>query len=103
METLNHAIFSCLAPFILPPYAKKSFEYCDFAFADGGNRTLAASAASNGAIHYANVPQQILCRWTSKKLSFSGPKYKTGKKQKSYQQERSENVFGKSKLENLVR
>ena len=28
METLDHAIFSCLAPFILPPYAEKSSEYC---------------------------------------------------------------------------
>ena len=61
METLDHAIFSCLAPFlILPPYAereKKPSEYCDFAFADGGNRTRAASTASVRAIHYTIAPQ----------------------------------------------
>ena len=47
---------------ILPPYAereKKTSEYCDFAFADGGNRTRAASTARERAIHYAIAPRQI--------------------------------------------
>ena len=30
METLDHAISSCLAPFTLPPCAEKPSEYCDF-------------------------------------------------------------------------
>ena len=56
MKTLDHAIISCLAPFILPPYAEKSSEYCDFAFADGSIRTQAASSASDRAIHYTIAP-----------------------------------------------
>ena len=64
MEMLDHANFSCLAPFlILPPYAereKKTSEYCAFAFADGGNRTPAASTASKRAIHYTIAPRHIL-------------------------------------------
>ena len=45
---------------ILPPYAereKKPPEYCVFVFADGGNRSRAASTASKFAIHYFIAPR----------------------------------------------
>ena len=58
METLDHAIFSCLGPFFsLPPYAKrekKPSEYGDFC-----NRTRAASTASDRAIHYTIAPRLV--------------------------------------------
>ena len=56
METLDHTIFSCLAPFFCQPCVqreKKTSEYCNFfAFADGRNQTRAVCAASKCTIHY---------------------------------------------------
>ena len=63
METLDHAIFSCLAPFfvtyhLMPRGRKKHLNIATFfAYADGGNRTRAASTASSRAIHYTIAPR----------------------------------------------
>ena len=59
METLDHAIISCLAPFFIrPPYAKNIW-ILRFADADGGTRTRAASTASNKTIHCTIAPRQV--------------------------------------------
>ena len=47
--------FSCLAPFILPPYAKYHLNIATFALADYENRTRAASASSDRAIRYNDI------------------------------------------------
>ena len=54
MEMLDHTIFLVSSSIlILPPYderEKKPSKYCDFAFADGGNRIWATSTASERTI-----------------------------------------------------
>ena len=60
MEMLDHAIFSCLAPFLsyhlMPRGRKNHLNMATFVYADGGNQTQAASAASERGIHYTIAP-----------------------------------------------
>ena len=62
METLDHAIFSCLAPFLSYYFMPRKIFWILllFAFANGGNQTQVASTASERAIHYTIAPRQDL-------------------------------------------
>ena len=56
METLEHLSGVWLHYFVLPPYTEREKNHLNIAnnaFADGGNRTRAACAASECAIHYS--------------------------------------------------
>ena len=70
METLDHTNLSCLAPFFFQPTTlcreKKPSEQL-LAFADGGNQTRVAGAASEYAIHYAIASRPNRWRCEEKK------------------------------------
>ena len=58
METLDHAIFCAWLDLSYHLMPKNHLNIATFAFADGGNRTRAPSAASNhAAIHYTIAPR----------------------------------------------
>ena len=62
METLDHAIFSCLALFLSYYFMPRKIIWILqlFPFADGGNQTQVASTVSEHAIHYTIAPRQDL-------------------------------------------
>ena len=68
METLDHTIISCLAPFILPLYAKKPSEYCDLlmptAGIEPGPPAQQATALSITPLHLGIKEETRFKKWS---------------------------------------